>query len=307
MIKSKFHEPVLVREVLTALKLDAPLKKTVRIIDATVGTAGHALKIVKCGGDVLGIDEDRRMLEMAEERLEKACPTLKKKNSLGSYILIHGNFKDIDKIAWDNHFESIDGIVFDLGVSNLQLTSLERGFSFANPEADLDMRVDPEIQAVKGADLLNVLRKDQLQAMFGEILKPFEAKKLSREVIRFRQTAPIRSVGDFLTICNVIRAKPGLSQATLPFLALRIAVNSELDNLSEALPKAFSLLRPGGRLVIITFHSAEDAIVKNFYQESEKGKMGIVINRKPIEAGEQEIAVNPKARSAKLRIFERKK
>jgi 16S rRNA (cytosine1402-N4)-methyltransferase len=222
-----------------------------------------------------------------------------------SFKLINGNFTEIDEIAKRNDWTPVSGILFDLGVSNVHLKDFERGFSFENPEAELDMRLNPETQGVKASDLLNVLREDQLRVMFEVTLDPGAAKWITGRVIHSRLNAPIKSVKDMLEICQGLRSKPGLNEATLPFLALRIAVNSELDNLKEVLPKAFGLLEKGGRLVVISFHSKEDEIVKDFYKEKSKADKAKIITFKPTKAGTEEIEENKRARSAKMRILQK--
>jgi len=276
MKDNNYHEPVMVSQVL------AHLNKKESAIDATLGTGGHYLKLLEAGIKVLGIESDPEILKIAKERLEKFdCK------------LVQGNFKDIDKIAKGNGFNKVDGILFDLGVSNLQLMDEERGFSFSNPSASLDMRIDKDSQEVTGAILLNVLRKDQLENLFSRILDLSSARWIAKRVLEKRETKAISTVGDFLDICEGLRGKARLNPATLPFLALRIAVNSELENLKEALPKAFDLLEVGGKLLIITFHSKEEEIVKSFSNEY----LG------PIRPTLEEININPKARSAELFVF----
>lgn len=285
---NQYHETVMVKEVLEAL--DVPLKSQARFVDATLGTGGHSEAILQSGSEILGIDFDPQMLEIAGSRLKKFGKRVK---------FAKGNFRNIDRIATENGFENVNGIIFDLGTSNLQLTSTERGFSFSNPEAALDMRFEPEEQAVKGSDLLNGLREDQLKVLFGKVLNWHDSAKLTRRVITERQVKPFETVGDFLKICRIERKK-GLNPATLPFLALRIAVNSELENLEEGLTKSFGLLKDKGRLVVITFHSGEDRIVKNFGK-----KVNGLVTRQPIRPSDKEIERNPRARSAKLRIIEK--
>lgn len=276
------------------------INKLAKYIDATLGTGGHSLEILKLGGRVLGIDLDSAMIEVARERLNREFD--------GEYFrLVHGNFTDIDTIARDNNWEPVAGILFDLGVTNLHLKSQKRGFSFENPDAPLDMRIDPELQGVRGADLLNVLREDQLRELFEATLDPGAAKWIAGRVLHSRGLKQIETVGDMLEICKGMRTiKRGINEATLPFLALRIAVNSELDNLREVLPKAFGLLEKGGRLVVISFHSKEDEIVKNFFKEKKFSGDAEEVTYKPLVAGSSEVEKNRRARSAKMRIIERK-
>jgi 16S rRNA (cytosine1402-N4)-methyltransferase len=283
MKNDNYHESVMTREVIENLHI----KSQAKYIDATLGTAGHTLEIAKQGGSVLGIEADPEMLAIAKKRLEDTCPTPK---------LVLGNFIDIDKIAHKEGFEKVSGILFDLGVSNIHLTDTSRGFSFGNSEADLDMRLNPEAQGVKASDLLNLLRKDQLTDLFMVTLDPGPSRWLSKRIMDFRKDKPISTVSDLLEICKGLKTgKKTLNEATLPFLALRIAVNSELDNLKNVLPNAYDLLEEGGRLVVITFHSGEDEIVKEFF-----GKKG-----EYIVPSQSEIGNNPRSRSAKMRVLQR--
>lgn len=294
------------QEALYYLGLDAPLnKRAYKVIDATLGTGGYTLRLCGIGAAVLGIDADESMLEIARERLDAACPA--PDNAVGgSFKLVHGNFKDIDEIAEENGFSPADGIVFDLGVSNLQLTGENRGFSFGKKDAPLDMRLDVTTQKAMASDLLSALREDQLEDMFAKVLTHGKAKKLSQEIVERREAEPIKTVGDFLLITNRIFERRGrLHPATKPFLALRMATNSELENLEEALPKAVKVLKKGGKLVVVSFHSGEDEIVKNFFKRVERDGNAKVLTRSPISPSEVEINKNPKARSAKLRALEK--
>jgi 16S rRNA (cytosine1402-N4)-methyltransferase len=304
MKNNKYHEPVMVGEVLDYLKLDAPLERRKKYIDATVSTGGYSLEILKKGGEVLGIDFDPEILEVAKKRLE-ACPT--PDNDIGGrFQLTQGNFKDIKKIALENGFKSVNGIVYDLGVSNLQLTSTTRGFSFAEENAPLDMRINKSDLSVKASDLLNGLREDQLEKLFQETLEFHNARRLAKLVIKTREEKPFYSVGDFLlTTKKVFNKKGRLHPATKAFLALRIAVNSELENVKESLPQAISLLGRGGRLVVVSFHSGEDAIVKNIFKKAEAERKVKIITKKPIFPTEEEIEKNAKSRSARLRAIEK--
>ena len=265
----------MVREAVEQLHI----KTGSKYIDATLGNGGHTLEITKAGGIVLGIEADPEMLKIAESRLGDKAK------------LVLGNFKNIDTIATENGFDKVSGILFDLGVTNIHLTNDSRGFSFSNPNLQLDMRLNPEGQGVKASDLLNALREDQLIQLFETTLDSGSSRWLARRVILER---PIETVGDFLKVCEGLKSKQGLNPATLPFLAVRISVNSELDNLKEVLPKAYELLESGGRLVVISFHSGEDRLAKEFM----KGEL--------ILPKGEEISKNPRARSAKMRVYEKK-
>ena len=305
MKNSEYHEPVLAHEVIDYLGLGVPLKKQAYFIDTTLGTAGHTIEILKAGGNVLGIDADEELLEIARKRLEIACPTLND-SVQGHFKLVNGNFRNIDEIAKRMEVKKVDGILFDLGVSNLHLKSQTRGFSFESGSAPLDMRIDTKTQGVTAADLLNNLREDQLIDLFESVMIQPVARKLAREVVFRRKEKPIKETSDFLAIVSRARVDGGkLNPATLPFMALRMAVNSELDNLNIALPKAFQLLKRGGRLVVISFHSGEDALVKNFFREMQNKNLAKVLTKKPIVCTREEIVKNPRARSAKLRCFEK--
>src|SRR3972149_6845691 len=287
------HESVLSEEVIKALGLPAHLNKDdsvdkPRYIDATLGLGGHSVEIIKRGGKVLGIDVDENAIKIAESKLKEvlraksltgleACPT-PYQDSKEFFTLVIGNFIHIDEIARSYGFTNVDGILFDLGISTPQLSSSTRGFSFQNKAATLDMRFNPKVQGVTGFDLLNSLKKRQLQELFEITLPKYISRKLAGEKINI---------------------------ATLPFLALRIAVNSELVNLKESLPRAFSLLKPKGRLVVISFHSKEDVIVKKFYLEKATDGQAKILTQKPIIPKDTEIHRNPKSRSAKMRVLEK--
>lgn len=279
MKDNSYHEPVMTDEVL------AHLNKVKSAVDATLGTGGHSLKLLEAGVKVLGIESDPEILKIARKRLAKFNP-----------LLVNGNFKDIDRIAKENGFNKVDGVLFDLGVSNLQLMDEARGFSFSNPSALLDMRIDKDTQEVTGATLLNALRKDQLEEMFSRVLDSGSSRWIAKRVIERREITPIKTVGDFLDICEGLRGKARLNPATLPFLALRIAVNSELENLKEALPKAYDLLEVGGKLLVISFHSGEEEVVKGFSSKF----LG------PIKPTMEEVTNNPKSRSAELFVLTKK-
>ncbi len=313
------HRPVLVDEVLEALKLNelAHLKPRAKFIDATLGLGGHTIKIWERGGHVLGIEADRKSLGIARKEIKKilsdqtlkrkACPVPNQTSLVwGDIKLVKGNFLSLDRIAKRFGFEKVNGVLFDLGISSYQLEKENRGFSFNRPSDPLDMRFDPEGQGVKASDLLRLLDRRNLLKLFGEVMDLKSARKLVRKIIETRKLKSIEKVGDFLQIIKESTIKHrNLNPATLPFLALRIAVNSELENLKKTLPKAFNLLDRGGRLVVISYHSGEDRIVKHFFKTLEEKKEGKVITKKPILPKEEEIKENPRARSARLRVLEK--
>lgn len=274
----KYHESVLVKEVLESLHLNTSSQNS-KYIDCTLGTGGHTEAILKAGGSVLGIEADPRMLEIAKERLAGTNSTL-----------VLGNFDKLEKIAKSNGFEEVDGILLDLGVSNLHLKQDTRGFSFESPEQELDMRLNPETQGVKASDLLNVLDQTQLTHLFEAVLSHNEAKRIAGRIMSMR---PINTVSELVEVLKDIPHKEHLNPATLPMLALRIAVNSELDNLEKVIPEAFGLLKKGGRLLIITFHSGEEKVLEKYINERTKIRI----------PSYEEINKNKRSRSAKLYVF----
>ncbi len=303
----KLHSSVLLEEVIEAFNevKFAHLNEELKIIDATLGLGGHTESLVKNGFNVLGIDTDSEMLKLALVRLELACPTPKENNSWGSFKLIQGNFRNIEKLAKSVGFDKVDGILFDLGVSSPQIDSLERGFSFKNHFAEVDMRMDKENLSVKGSDLLNMLRKDQLFLLFRETMNYKDSMSLSQNVVMDREMKKIETIGDFINIIKrSIKAKPNLNIATLPFLALRMAVNTEMDNLRDALEGAVNLLNKNGRLVVISFHSGEDNYVKDYFLDLKRKGIGSVITKDIVIASSKEVENNPRSRSAKMRILQ---
>lgn len=303
----KMHKPVLLGEVLKVFE-NAPLKDKVGqkkvIVDATLGFAGHAVEIIKKGWYLLGVDYDSESLEEAKVNLNDACPDSYTKVGVSHFKLIKGNFKDIKTIVQKSGIGKVDGVLFDLGVNTPQLTSQIRGLSFSNPNAPLDMRLDRS-SGVTAADLLNGLRKDQLMDMFLVTTDYHTAKRLASEIIRERNDTPFRLVGQFLEVIKYSKTKSrkSLNPATLPFLALRIAVNSELENLKLALEGAFTILRRNGVLVVISFHSKEDEIVKLFIKNKIVTNKARTITKKPIYPTPVEKANNVRARSARMRIL----
>lgn len=296
---TKFHEPVLLKEVVKFLKI----KKGEKYIDATVGGGGHSEAILKLSGRILAIDYDPEAIKAARDYLASACPPGKHHN----WRLVSGNFSNLYQIAKKEKFLAVAGILFDLGVSAHQLETARRGFSF-NFKGPLDMRMDPNLK-VTAADLVNGLNKGELAELFKKFGQEHYSRRLAEAICRARRIEPIKTCQELAGI--IVKAKLGrgneqIHPATRCFQALRIAVNDELNNLKKALPQALSLLKLEGRLVVISFHSGEDRIVKQFFKnKEEKGELGIM-TKKPIRPAEAEVERNPHSRSAKLRVAEKR-
>jgi 16S rRNA (cytosine1402-N4)-methyltransferase len=295
------HVPVLIAEVLTGL---AP-RDGGRYIDGTLGGGGHAAAVLEAsapGGRLLGIDADPAALAAAGARLA----------SYGDRAqLAHGNFRDLGRLARENGFEHVDGMLLDLGVSSHQLDTPARGFSFAT-DAPLDMRLDPT-GGETAADLVNETPEGELADLIYRYGEERGSRRVARFIAEARRKQPIETTGELAEL--VARALGGrhgkIHPATRTFQALRIAVNRELESLEITLPQAVELLDEGGRLAIISFHSLEDRIVKLFfraesgYGDSQQPVRLQIITKKPIEASDQEARANPRSRSAKLRVAER--
>ncbi len=277
------HIPVLPDESLNLLEITTGSK----IIDATLGDAGHASLFLSHGARVLGIDAD-------PENINKA------QNLSPSLQVVHGNFCNLSEIAKREKFDFVDGIFFDLGYSSTQLQDSTKGISFLN-DGPLDMRLDPTSQGVTAADLLKVLTEKQLYELFIEFGQEKRARLIADAIVRARLIKPIETTAQLREIVEHVsprRSKDKIHPATKVFQSLRIAINSELENLESALLQSVELLKPGGVLVVISFHSLEDKIVKNFIRNN---YLLVNITDKPIVPSINEVQLNRRARSAKLR------
>lgn len=292
------HIPVLRDEVIESLHII----KGKQFIDATLGAGGHTIEIVKKGGKVLGIETDGEMLEIAKNNLKIACPP-RNSEFAGRYKLIKGNFKNIFSIAKENGFTKVDGIVYDLGVSTLHYKSIDRGFSFMKREEKLDMRLDPETLSVSAYELVNALSEKQLQQLFNVSMKLAEARSISHKIVEKRTEKEIRTVGDLVNTIGGRVKRGKVHPATKAFLALRIAVNDELGVIKESLEQAVKLLKSGGKIVTISFHSAEDKAVREAYESLRDQGLAEIPNDKGVPPSEDEVRVNPNSRSARLRIL----
>ncbi len=285
---SRWHEPVLLDEVLSLLSPGPG----VLICDATCGTGGHAEAILARGAELVGLDKDPQALEIARGRLARFGARVR---------LLHADFRELRAALARLGIKEVQGVLFDLGVSSLQLDSPARGFSFRE-EAPLDMRMDPS-QPLTAAELVNRLPEPELARILWEYGEERYARRIAREIVQARDKAPIHTTTELARL--VARCYPPgrhrLHPATRTFQALRIAVNDELAALKEGLAQAVELLSPGGVVCVISFHSLEDRIVKHFFRARAKAGRLELLTKKPLRPSPEEVARNPRARSAKLR------
>ena len=306
------HEPVLLDAVLEHLVFDTA--RPARLIDGTLGGGGHSFALLEKYPklELLGIDRDEDALAAASERLEPFA---------GRFTAVHGNYSEMAQIAREHGWNTVDGVLLDIGVSSFQIDTPERGFSWRG-EGPLDMRMDRK-SPVTAARLLNRASERELEEIFRKFGEIRPAKKLAAAVVARRTDAPFAATGDLVTLCDEVlgRARKGeLPRPTLVFQALRIAVNGELDELEKGLNAACGLLRPGGRLAVISFHSLEDRIVKNFIREAARDCVcppGLPVcrcrhraflrsvTRHAVTADGEELRRNRRAASARLRAAEK--
>ncbi|MEE8581307.1 MAG: 16S rRNA (cytosine(1402)-N(4))-methyltransferase RsmH [Myxococcota bacterium] len=311
------HEPVLLNECLEFLD---PQPGSV-VVDATVGGGGHAAEIltrIAPNGTLIGLDLDPEALEATAQAL--ALP--ERRSRIPRVELKHSSFRQLGDALAELAVDRVDAVLFDLGVSSHQLDSPERGFRFGDgPAAPLDMRMDRSDEWT-AADLLRESPADELEKWFREYGELRGARRLARLIVSRRKADPVRTNADLRRLVRDARVGGGRRHdpSTLVFQALRIALNDELSALREGLEAAISALRPGGRLVVIAYHSLEDRIVKTSFRESARGCRcpprtpvcicGLqvrlrVITQRPVRPGDGEVARNPRARSARLRAAER--
>ena len=298
------HIPVLLKETVEALNL----KPGAKVVDCTLGDAGHSeeiLRRISPGGKLLGVDAD-------EESLERA------KNFLKLYqkqiTLVRTNFAHVTEVANAEGFKEVDAILMDLGWSTPQFEERGRGFSFEGSEP-LDMRYDTHSKSKTAAEILNNYSKAELEKIFRQYAEEKFSKEIAEKIGEKRKTQVFETTKDLTdTVLDVYRAKlkstkeipwiGGIHPATKVFQSLRIEVNQELEVLKKTIPELINLLKVGGRLGIITFHSLEDRIVKQFFKKIEHKKIKFVF-KKPLVASSEELKANPKSRSAKLRVVEK--
>lgn len=306
------HASVLLNETIDSLNI----KPDGIYVDGTLGGGGHSFEICKRlgdGGRLIGIDQDLDAIAAATERLQPYKDKV---------TIAHSNYQDIDSVLKGLSISGVDGIVLDLGVSSYQLDNVDRGFTYRE-DTPLDMRMD-QTQPMTAKDIVNDYSEMELYRVIRDYGEEQFAKNIAKHIVRARSDKPIETTGELNEIIKAaIPAK--LRQGTghpskKTFQAIRIELNHELDVLEQSLDTMIKWLNPGGRLSIITFHSLEDRIVKTIYRRNMnpctcppsfpvctcgKVSMGKVVTRKPIVPSEQELADNKRAKSSKLRVFER--
>ena len=289
------HRPVLLQESLEFLRV----QPDGNYIDATLGTGGHAeavLEVLQRGkGRLLGIDRDPAALAVARERLR----------SFGEQLIVQqGNFAEIDTLHASSGLPPVDGLLADLGVSSPQLEDASRGFSFGLP-GPLDMRMDPAIE-VSAHEIVNRTSERELADLIFMLGEERHSRRIARAIVKarpFRITTQLAQV-----VTRAIPSRAGLHHlhpATRTFMALRLAVNRELENLEAFLAKALAVLAPGGRVVVLSFHSLEDRLVKRAFQSWQRLGRARLLARKVVRPSDEEVRENPRARSAKLRAAEK--
>lgn len=304
------HIPVLKSEVVSLLCV----KPNGIYVDGTIGGAGHAKAILESEKIklLIGIDQDEEALVAAKNNLK----------NFDNVKLIHGNFRDIDKILDSENIENVDGILVDIGVSSHQIDEAERGFSFRT-DAKLDMRMDRS-KAFSAYELVNTYAEEELERVIRDYGEEKFAKSIARHIAKAREDKPITTTKELekiiLSSVPRYRGQDGKSNVQRTFQAIRIEVNGELDALSEFIVKAVNKLKSGGRLEIISFHSLEDRIVKQKFKELATGcicppdfpicvcghKATVkIITKHPVEATEAELKINSRSASAKLRVIEK--
>ncbi|MFN2543132.1 MAG: 16S rRNA (cytosine(1402)-N(4))-methyltransferase RsmH [Actinomycetota bacterium] len=279
--KESPHEPVMVDEVLGFLS-GRPV-----VVDMTLGAGGHARALLESGvGRVIGVDRDPRAVELASPRLEGYGDRFEARSGL---------FSEVDLP------EGVDGVLYDLGVSSMQLEDAERGFSF-RLSGPLDMRMGEDEESAK--DLVNRASEEDLLRLLRGFGEERHARRIARAIVRARTPRPIESTDELArVVTGAVGRRPGHPHpARRTFQALRIAVNRELEELATTLPRAVSILAPGGRIVVISYHSLEDRIVKRFFLAE---PLLQVLTKKIVRPTDEEVARNPRSRGAKLRAAEK--
>lgn len=291
------HHPVMLEEAIGELNL----KKGDVVVDATVGGASHARAIlarIAPGGKLIGIDTDPAALEMAAVVL---------KDFQGSFSLNCSNFRNIDDVLFKEGVKSIDAAFFDVGISSHQIDDGRRGFSIRQ-NGRLDMRMNPQSN-ISAYELVNRLSRQELEGIIRDFGEEHRYRKIAGYIVEARSRHPIENTFELAAVVRraygAARDRRRRDPATKTFQAFRIAVNDELGALEEGLRKTIGYLRSGSRMAAISFHSLEDRIMKNIFKEYAASGMLRLVTKKPIRPGRSEIILNPRSRSAKMRVAEK--
>ena len=290
------HTPVMVQEVLKQLAL----QQGDVVVDATAGTGGHAIELAKQvgkKGTVVAIERDN-------EEIDVLCKRIAEHNLCSNVIVAGGNYADMDVICQEEGVENVSGVLFDLGFSSWHIEESGRGFSFTKNEP-LDMRYEQNDESsVSAYDIVNSSSREQIKNILLEYGEEPKADAIARVITKERKKGIIKTTGDLVQIITrIAKARPGMHPATRSFQALRIAVNDELRCLEKGLESALSVVSSTGRIVVISFHSLEDRIVKHTFKEWEESGAGKVLTKKVITPHFSEKQKNRRARSAKMRVF----
>ena len=307
------HKSVLLRETIDSLNI----REGGIYVDGTLGGGGHASEVCRRlgeGGRLIGIDQDADAIAAATERLKEFGPKV---------TIVRSNYENIAAILDSLEIDLVDGIYLDLGVSSYQLDTAERGFTYREDDAPLDMRMDQR-NTQTAADIVNTYSESDLYRIIRDYGEDRFAKNIAKHIVRRREEKPFETTGELNEVIKAaipakVRAVGG-HPSKRTFQAIRIELNQELDVLERSIDRMIDLLNPGGRLSIITFHSLEDRMVKNSFRRNEnpctcppgfpvcmcgKKSKGTVVTRKPILPSAEELEANRRSKSAKLRVFER--
>lgn len=296
----RLHAPVLLREVLDLLRPRLGGK----YLDCTVGVGGHAEAILERSGPegiLCGIDRDAEAVALAREHLGRFG---------GRVRLVHGDFRDISQIVTEQGWGPFDGVLFDLGISSHQLSDPERGFSFLH-DGPLDMRMDRSSVGKTAAELVAKLSESELSSILWKYGEERWARRIAKAIVKAREKEPVVSTRQLRELVEKSIPRSAwprkIHPATRTFQALRIATNDELTGLGLAIEEAVGFLKTGGRIVVISFHSLEDRIVKETFRRLHRAEQPSLrlLTRKPLVPSEEERECNPRCRSAKLRAAER--
>lgn len=301
---SSVHRSVLLNEIMAGLLASQKAgNKNLVVVDGTFGGGGHSAEICRRnkGVKIIAIDQDKGAWKSAQDKFEDSDCDIK---------FINGNFRDLGEILQKEKVGKVDGVILDLGLSSDQLENSGRGFSFMKDEPLLmTIKENPRPEDLTAEDIVNTWSEQSLADIIYGYGEEKYSRRIAQAIIKARKKTQIKTTFDLVKIIRESvpssYAKGRINPATRTFQALRIAVNDELRALESGLKEGFEALQTGGRMLVISFHSLEDRIVKRFYRAKKEAGQAILINKKPIIAGAEELRENPRSRSAKLRILEK--